>query len=141
MNSERCLWIHLIILRSRLQLHAFKLRGLSQCWIVERLFFRSRSDFIFISIWFFTFFASRRRFFALGERSRDLIISDSWTRRRKSMISIWRSLSNLQIQVLIRNLTFEKKLFIFNENEHLLSTDFLLRIIVAESYESMTIQW
>jgi hypothetical protein len=40
MNSERCLWIHLIW-QSCLHLNAFELRELSQRWIFKRLFFRS----------------------------------------------------------------------------------------------------
>jgi hypothetical protein len=70
--------------------------------------------FIFISIWWFFTFVSiwwffvfwffivvvvvHRLFFASEDRSRDLITSDSWTRRRESMIAFCKDtfLSNLE---------------------------------------------
>jgi hypothetical protein len=50
MNSERCLWIHLIIWQSCLHLNAFELRELSQCWIFKRAFFRSWNNFFHLHI-------------------------------------------------------------------------------------------
>ncbi len=50
MNSKHCLRIYNFIWHNRLHLHAFKLRKLSQCWIIERLFFRDDDNFLHFHI-------------------------------------------------------------------------------------------
>jgi hypothetical protein len=62
MNSKHCRQIHHFIWHSRLHLHALKLRELSQCWIIERLFFYNYFFHFHINIilrrifqWFFVF--------------------------------------------------------------------------------------
>jgi hypothetical protein len=85
-------------------------------------------------------FISCRRFFVFEERSRDLIISDSWTLRSESRIFVAEEmiLSNLDK---IKCLKKEESNLIFNENERFQSINFLFYTVVFAFYDCMIISW
>ncbi len=83
MNSKHCLRVHHLIWHSRLHLHAFKLRRLSQCWIVERLFFCSNFLHLHISMMILHF--------RISMMILRVLILHRRRRRSSSVFRIWRS--------------------------------------------------
>ncbi len=152
MNSERCLWIHLIIWQSCLHLNAFELRRLSQRWIFKRAFFRSWNNFFHLHINMTLHLQISMKILHVLRQSSSIFRSRrtiawsyhlwfSYTKKRINDFYLKISFESINSKIISQQSVSINSHLIFNVNARLQSTNILLRTFDSEFCESKTIRW